>query len=347
MRRALPWVILAAIVAFIAWKLHTSHFDWTGFARSLRTANPGIIALAIFSLYANNLLRAMRWAIFLRPALRATGTKVHWWSLVGSQFIGFTGLAIFGRIGELIRPLLVARRTGLTFSSQIAVVTVERIFDLGAFGSIFALNLLFAPALRGLPYLSKAGYTIGTLTVVIAVFVVAVRLAGEAMARLAGAVFGMVSQSLGTAAAAKILQFRDGLNVIDSAADLALTAGLSVLLWLDIALAYWLVLKAFPAPVHDLTMGHTIVLLGFSIAGSALPIPGGSGAWAAIVFALTQIFLIPPDLALSSGMTVWLVTSLSIIPVGLIYAKVEGISLGQVARGSEEAEERKKHIHAG
>ncbi len=258
---------------------------------------------------------------------------------MGSQFIGFAGLAIFGRIGELIRPLLIARRTGLTFASQVAVVAVERVFDLGAFGLIFALTLLLAPQLQTLPYLHKAGYTIGALTVAIAVFVAGVRLAGEWMARCAQRLVGLLSKAAGALAAEKILAFRDGLNVIDGPADLLLAAGLSMLLWAVIALAYLVTLKAFPAPVHGLTAGHTIVLMGFSIAGSALPIPGGGGAWAGNVFALTSLFQVPGELAASAGLLVWLVTSMSIIPAGLIFARIDGISLGQVARRSEAAEQ--------
>jgi uncharacterized membrane protein YbhN (UPF0104 family) len=96
-----------------------------------------------------------------------------------------------------------------------------------------------------------------------------------------------------------------------------------------------LVLRAFPAPVHDMTVAATIVLMGFSIAGSALPIPGGSGAWAAIVLAMTSLFHIPQELAWGAGMIVWLVLNMSVIPGGLIYARLEGISLGQVAKRSE------------
>ncbi len=170
LRRLLPWLVLGAVVVFIAYKLRTSHFDWPGFARSLRTADARSIALAILIIYSNNVFRSLRWAVFLRPAFRAAGKPpVTWTKLIGSQFIGFTGLAIFGRIGELIRPLLVARRTGLSFSSQIAVVTVERVFDLGAFALIFSLNLLLSPQLKTLPYLHKAGYTIAALTLVLMV----------------------------------------------------------------------------------------------------------------------------------------------------------------------------------
>lgn len=336
----LPWLILSLVVAFAAWKLHTSHFEWKLVAVTFQSADIRLIVLAVAVILLNYFLRAMRWAVFLRPSYKETNTKpIHWWSLVGPQFVGFTGLAILGRMGELIRPLLVSRRTGLSFSSQVAVVMVERIFDLGAFGLIFSLNLLLAPQLQTLPYLHRAGLTIGGLTIGIAVFVAGVRLAGEYMARMAETVFGIVSKPAGSFLAKKLLEFRAGLNVIDSLQDFIYAAALSLLLWGTIAATYLLTLKAFPAPVSSLTLAHTIVLMGFSIAGSALPIPGGGGAWAGNVFALTNLFGIPTELATGAGLMIWVVTSLSVIPLGLIYAKVEGISLRQVAERTEDAEE--------
>lgn len=338
LRRLAPWLILGLLVAFVAWKLHTSRFDWASFALSWRTADFRLIVLAIFVTQLNLVMRTLRWAVFLRPAFRAAGRKPpHWWSLAGPQFVGFTGLAIFGRIGELIRPLLVARRTGLSFSSQIAVVTVERVFDLGAFGLIFSLNLLLAPQLQALPYLHKAGLTIGGLTVLIVVFIASVRLAGDLVARVVDRMVGTVSKSAGRVCAEKIRAFRDGLNVIDSLQDFLLAALLSISLWGAVVCAYVLTLRAFPDAVHAVSVPQTIVLMGFSIAGGALPIPGGGGAWAGNVFALTNLFGIPAALAASAGLMVWLVTSLSVIPFGLVFARIEGVSLRQVAQRAEGA----------
>ncbi len=339
-KKALPWLVLAAVLGFVAWKLHTSQFDFRRFWENIQGADFRLIAVAVVIIYSNNVLRALRWAVFLRPTLKLTPRPgVHWWSLLGSQFVGFAGLAIFGRIGELIRPLLVARRTGLTFSSQVAVVTVERVFDLAAFGLIFSLNLLFSPQLKTLPYLGKAGYTIGGLTLFLLVFVGAVRVAGGAVAAVSGRLTGLVSKPAGEAVREKVLSFRDGLNVIDNLGDFVLAACLSVALWLAIAVAYVLVLRAFPGPVRALSAADVIVLMGFSIAGSALPIPGGSGAWAGNTFALAQLFHIPGELAGSAGLMVWLVGTMAVVPVGLVYAKLEGISLGRLTKGSEVAQE--------
>lgn len=342
-RRAFPWLLTVALVGFVAWKLHASHFDWGGFERSWRTADLRLIALAILVIYTNYLARALRWAIFLKPAFRAAGrSPIRWWKLIGSQFIGFTGLAIFGRIGELIRPLLIARRTNLSFASQIAVVTVERVFDLGAFAILFALNLLLSPNLQTLPYHQKfhaVGYAIVGLTAAVAALILAVRLAGSAVARTLGSLIGRFSPSAGAATAGKVFAFRAGLNVISSFPDFLLLVFISLAMWATIAVSYVLVLKAFPPPVHNLTIAHSLVLMGFSVVGSIVQLPGvGGGAQVGTISALTLLFGIPGELAISAGIIVWLVTTMSVIPVGLLYAKIEGISIGQVARRSEDAE---------
>ncbi len=339
LRAVAPWLVLALILGLVAYKLHTSHFDWAGFARSCRTADLRLLLLAVLLIQVNYFTRAIRWAVFLKPIFRKAGrTSTSWRSLVGPQFVGFTGLAIFGRIGELIRPLLVSRRTGLTFSSQIAVVAVERVFDLGAFGLIFSLNLLLAPELQTLPFIHKAGYTIAGLTVAIGLFVVVVRIAGEHVAQLAERLIGKVSQPFARTAADKIRHFQQGLDVITGFSEFLQLAFLSLATWAIIVLTYVLVLRAFPSPVHELSIGSVIVLMGFSIAGSALPIPGGGGAWAGNVFALTELFHVPPEIAAGAGLMVWLISSMSVIPFGLIYAKIEGISIRQAASTSEEVE---------
>ncbi len=343
-RKTLPWLLLSALLAFIAWKLHTSHFDWVGFAQSWRRANLKLVLLAIAVIYCNYVLRALRWGVFLRPSRRKAGgeSRVSGLALTGTQFVGFTGLALFGRVGELIRPILIARRTGLSVSSQIAVVAVERIFDLGAFALIFSLNLVFARNLETLPHhelFHRVGYAIAGLTLTIAGFVLAVRLAGAAVARVAQKLGSLASPQAGEAAAEKILAFREGLDVIDSVPDFLWAALLSLATWSVIALSYVLALKAFPPPISQLSVSHALLLMGFSIVGGVVQLPGvGGGAQALTIGALTTLFGIPAELAVSAGLMIWLITNMSVIPAGLVYARIEGISLRQTAHRSEDAE---------
>ena len=123
-------------------------------------------------------MRAVRWAVFLSPTKKVSAV-----SLLGSQFIGFTAVALFGRLADLTRPYLVARRVGLSLSSQIAVYTIERMFDLGAAAVIFSWALAFTP--KDLPHhevFVRAGVLSMGATLAIAVFAGAVRVAGGAVA---------------------------------------------------------------------------------------------------------------------------------------------------------------------
>ena len=128
-KRYLAYAVVAAILAalvylqFRTWK----DFDWATFWSQGRQLSVRHIVQATALIYFSYFLRALRWKIFLRPVRKEASTI----GLIAPTLIGFTGLALLGRPGELIRPYLIARRTDLTFSSQMAAWAIERIFDIG------------------------------------------------------------------------------------------------------------------------------------------------------------------------------------------------------------------------
>src|SRR5256885_9748498 len=136
-RQALIYFLIAAVLlALIYFQVRTwRHFDWGVFFAKTRQANWAMVALSIGLIYIDYYLRAVRWAIFLRPVKEVSAAD-----LTAAQFIGFTGLALLGRPGELIRPYIIARKQGLNVPSQLAVWTVERIFDAGAFGTLLLIS---------------------------------------------------------------------------------------------------------------------------------------------------------------------------------------------------------------
>ena len=131
--------------------------------------------------------------------------------------IGFTGVALIGRVGDLVRPYLVAKKTGLPLSSQVAVYVVERLFDMGSLALILSLALLLLPqedASRATnllishssllshapgqlaPLLARYGGLI--LTLLGGLFLVAVRLGGDAVAAFFEHLLGLVSRERAT-----------------------------------------------------------------------------------------------------------------------------------------------------
>src|SRR5947209_3090240 len=116
--------ILLALVIF-AYR-GRMHFDWTEFWHQIRHIRWVDIAAGVGLIYSTYWLRSARWSVFL-----SSQKSVPPFAVVAPQFIGFTAVALFGRIADVIRPALVARRLELPASTQFAVYTIERMFDLG------------------------------------------------------------------------------------------------------------------------------------------------------------------------------------------------------------------------
>jgi len=83
----------------------------------------------------------VRWALLVRH-----NQKVSPLTLLGPQVIGFTAVALIGRVADPVRPYLVARKTGLPISSQIAVYIVERLLDMGSMALIFSVAMFWMSA---------------------------------------------------------------------------------------------------------------------------------------------------------------------------------------------------------
>src|SRR5579859_4081845 len=135
-----PWiglVVLFALVALAFWARHRIHFDFAAFWSQFAQADWRRIAIAVGCIYLAYVVRSVRWALLLRH-----NQRIPVLSLVGTQVIGFTGVALIGRVADLVRPYLVSRRTGLPLTSQIAVYVVERLFDMGSIAVIFSIALL-------------------------------------------------------------------------------------------------------------------------------------------------------------------------------------------------------------
>ena len=65
----------------------------------------------------------------------------HFGKLLSATIIGFTGIVLLGRPGELIRPYLIALRKRTSFSSQMAIWLLERIWDLLTVLAVFGYAL--------------------------------------------------------------------------------------------------------------------------------------------------------------------------------------------------------------
>jgi hypothetical protein len=337
-RSGVLWVVLVLVLAVIVFVYRDRiHFDWGNFREQLRHIHWGHAIAGILLIYGTYWLRAMRWSVLVRPTKEVRAT-----ALVGPQFIGFTAVALFGRLADLTRPYLVARKIELSLSSQIAVYTLERMFDLGAAALIFSTALAFMP--KNMPHqqiFMRAGLGSLAVTLAIAIFAGMVRVAGGAVAGFARSVLSPLSKNVAESIAEKISGFRDGLNALRSWREFGGVTGISLLMWGMIAFAYVQTAHAFvEAPeLGQLSFSRAMLLMAASIGGSLLqlPIVGWFTQIAVTATAMHTFYGAPIEAATACGALLLVVTFLCIIPAGLVCAQLEQVSLRKIATESEEA----------
>jgi uncharacterized membrane protein YbhN (UPF0104 family) len=337
-RKAFVWLAVVILLALVVYfNRGRIHFDWGMFWQQLRHIAWIHIAAGIALIYSTFLLRSYRWSIFLGPT-----RKVSPFTILGPQFIGFTAVSLFGRLADLIRPALIAKRVQLPISTQIAVYTIERMFDLGAAAIIFSSALLFAPP--GLPHREifiHTGIVSLALTAFIAVFAVVIRAAGAAVASVIHATLRPLSPSLADSVADKVRGFREGLNAISSARDFLFTTLISLIMWVFIGLAYVQTLHAFvdTPELATISFSRTMLLMGASLGASVvqLPVIGWFTQITATAFSMHEFYGAPIEAATACGALLLVVSWLSIIPAGLIAARINHVSLKAAAAESAAA----------
>jgi uncharacterized protein (TIRG00374 family) len=402
-------IVLAVLSALVYFQVqHWRSFDWSRF-RQASHVNPWHILAALALIYGTYFLRALRWRIFLEP-IRKTSTR----RLLAPTFVGFTGLALLGRPGELIRPYLIAKKENVPVTSQLGVWAIERIFDVGAFTVLMTIDVFSSSQLRTHPYIHKfqeAAVVLCCLVAGMALVALMIGKRGHAFAGYLHKAVSTISANLAQAVDQKVRAFGEGLNTIASPKAFVQLASVSLLMWFMIALAYREVAHSYPPEnaaiqadnasldvetaqfagvgylagqelrpkvvaelaagleakgynikeqgsdvwlwhknkrirkvgdrphLSNLDVPRVLLLMGFSMIGSIAQLPAvGGGSQLAVITALQFIYGIPPELAVSCGIVLWLVTFMSCVPIGLLLTRREHLSLRKLSQESEKEE---------
>jgi glycosyltransferase 2 family protein len=338
-------IVLAVLTVLVYLQFRTwRNFDWARLVQY--SLNWRHILHGIVYIYLSYFLRALRWKVFLRPVRKDASIL----GLVPPTLIGFTGLVILGRPGELIRPYLIARRENLPFASQVGVWTVERIFDVAAFtvlmvAAIFLPSKLRAFTLAAPPdvrhWIHFTGYALIALVLGLFTAAVLTHYRGQRIAQWVEDRFSHLAGNLSHRIAQKLREFTVGLNTIHGPFAFVQLSAISVVMWWFIALAYKEVTHAYGAPMSGMSVTKVLLLMGASMIGSLVQLPGvGGGSQLATISVLNHVFdIVPKELTVSCGIMLWLVTFASVVPVGLFLSHHERLSLRELSAESAQAEE--------
>jgi uncharacterized protein (TIRG00374 family) len=318
-RKYIEFAALCLLAAALLWWFGRN-LDWVEVRRSLSTADPLLLTIAILIICLAYLVRAFRWGALLKPLGAARLTD-----LFVATTIGFSAVFLIGRAGEVVRPVVLPMRDPrVRPSAALVTILIERIYDFVAVALLFAINLIwFKPPFAQEISLSRVravGLALLAGTLVGVAFLIWFRKNSTRLLDALNRLFArwrFVPKRLATLIVRILEQLSSALRVLVNAAELAETAGWTVLLWLGIACANLLVLRAFHL---DVGLAETIFVLGWSLLGSLVPTPGGAaGAFHAATAAGLLFLGVKKETAAALSIVLHLVDFGPAVLFGLFY----------------------------
>jgi uncharacterized protein (TIRG00374 family) len=315
------------VAAFLLWRVRESGFHWEHFRESFTRLHPGWLALGVLLIFCTYIGRALRWQVMMKPfAPHASFRK-----LLTATVIGFTGIVILGRPGELIRPYLISVREKTPFSSQMAIWILERIWDLlivlAMFG--FALSRVhidpsnLGPSMQWL--LRTGGVVVAALCTVCVVVLVMIGVFSDAAQRRIRDAMPVIPERFRSRIESILVAFAGGMRSTRSGSVTGQILAYSLGEWIVIVLATWCLLRSFPQTA-TFSLIDTAVFVGFVAFGSIVQIPGiGGGMQVASVVILTQLFGVDFAAATAAAILIWLTMYVFVTPLGILLAVQQGL----------------------
>jgi glycosyltransferase 2 family protein len=332
-RNVFIFLLTAGLLAFFLRKANPAEV-WA----ETRRADPVLLLYGVIVTALTYAVRAWRWQVLLAP-IGPTRYAVAFETTV----IGFAANALIpGRVGEVLRPYLLARRERLNATSAFATIILERLLDLAAVLLLFAAFVLTVEpgTLSGDPAqfaVVKFGGLVAAASA-IAGLVVLFALAGhpERLGRAALRVERLLPARLAGVLARFVETFAQGLAVLRHPSRLVTALVLSFPMWMSIAAGIWLSSRAFHI---TFPYAGSFLVMTILVVGVAAPTPGGVGAFhAAYQFAVMEFFAAPSDRAIGAAIVLHAVSFVPVTLLGLLFMAREGLTFGSARRIAREGE---------
>ncbi len=320
--RHLRLVLGLAVSLLFLW-LAFGRQDWGQIWGHLTAAQWAWLIPAILVYFGAVYLRSVRWRVLLGPLLDVSAAE-----LFPILVIGYAGNNLLpARGGELIRAFLLRRRRGVSASSTLGTILVERVLDVLTMVLFLGIAALLLPLPERARQAGWAGLILGLL--VLGGMVLAVHHPAWILRPVSWALTPLPEGVRG-----RLLPFVErGLAGLASLRDpraVLAAAAWSLLLWLVEATKYWFVMHAFPFQVP-----FPVLLLATALANLALVLPaapGNVGTFDSPVILILTHFGVQGEVA---GAYTLLLHAALYVPItlwGVLLLAREGLSLRRLER---------------
>ncbi len=328
-------LIVGILLAALFLALSLRGVDTANALRNAMHASWGyMLASVAVGLFGHNLLRAWRWRVMLTPEKPGIGL----YNLFSTTVIGYAASwSLPLRVGEFLRPVLLAEREGIRASAALTTVLIERFLDGLAIVALSAVAVMTWNGREGIgpegeAAIRYAGW--GGAVVLCGSALLFGLLIGAAAtkSRWEGRVESFAARSksrLLASAARGLVGLVEGGTILRRPAGLALTAVLSVAVWMVIGYSVWLGLKSAGI---EITYPEVFILMPASVLGIGIPTPGGAGSYEYLVSrALQYLFNQPLDTAYAATLILHvLITLLPTVLLGSVLLWRDGVSIARL-----------------
>lgn len=264
----------------------------------------GWIIPFVVATLSSHLLRAIRWNMLIRDVK----TRPPLFTLYTGVMFGYLTNIVLPRVGELTRPVYVARQIDESNSQMIGTIVLERVIDLFSMLLLMAFVVVFMvsdPSVLS----NLFGIDITDPGIQSGILLRAVIAVGGGLALMLALYFLVRKWSQGEGwlaeKAAGVMKtgktFTDGLLAIRDLKNWPLFILYTLGIWLLYIVMTWIPFGMFDMQsVYGLTFTDAIVLTVVSAVGISIPTPGGIGTYHLFITqALLILFAVPEVVGLS------------------------------------------------
>lgn len=255
--------------------------NWRDVPSQIADVNVPLFLLAVVLSCLHFVTRAARWHVLVAREK----IDVRFRNLMAANVVGFTVSFIFpGRLGELVKPLYLARKEGLKPGFTVGTVVVERLFDMATMCLLLGLFLVSRPLFAASwPVGEEAGRRLtllGTVGIAIAAALLLVILLlyffKDKALRVVGFLLRPFPEKARRAVLRLLAEFIEGLRFFRTRGQFALYAFLSLVVWLGITFFYWVFFAAYHVHVPYFLVIPYVFL---TAVGASIPTPGMVGGF--------------------------------------------------------------------
>ncbi len=325
LRIGLGFALGAILLVLFFWSL-----DLRRVLHHAREGDPYWLAIAVGFQAVHVLVRCLRWRLLLSPVKADIGL----YNLFSTTVIGYLVTMLLPlRLGEVLRPVLLGRREGISRTAAVATCVLERLMDALTVALLLGFYLVLLPDLPASPAagadlakVRRAGLVVGLSTLAIfPLLYLLVHYRGrvhEALRRRWGAGEPLLPRLLHA--------FLSGFDAVRDGRVFATAWAQSIAVWLVITGSVWASLRAFDLPIG---FAGSMFMMALLTIGIAVPTQGGLGGYEyAGQLGLVAFFGVEPNRAAASILVTHLFAVGPVMLAGALLLWRDGLDLRSLIR---------------